>query len=336
MTTPLPVGPLTPYCSPEQLIQAPTGIDFFSIPPGTPLTGVTPQANTAEIANICQRATDLVDQCVKQPLRATVDTLPLYGPGVRVGVPSNGAPVELVLKRWPVLEVVSIQVSVNRLPWNFATVPSTAYQVKYPVVGLYNSSAPPAAAEGGQTVLLDPCWLSGSTLGNGTGPVWGPSWGHNQFVILTEYVNGWPHTGLTAAATVGATTLQVDDCTGWTITAPFVGAATGATGTVYDAGSQEVIHVTSASVTQGPGTLTLSSPLQNAHASGVIVSSLPQAVTWAAMLFACEVALERGATATTLMEIPGREVAQGAGVDTSYGSPAMWAEKILSVFARII
>lgn len=335
MTTPLPVGPLTPYCSPEQLIQAPTGVDFFSIPPGTPLTGVTPQANTAEISNICQRATDLVDQTCCQPLRATVDTLPLYGPGVRVGVPANGAPAELILKRWPVLEVISIQVAPNRLPWVFTSVPSTAFQVKYPVVGLYGSSAPAAAAEGGQTVLLDPYWLAGNGL-NGGGRGWGPGWGHNQFVIMTQYVNGWPHCGLTSAATAGATTLAVDDCTGWTITAPFAGAPTGATGTAYDAGNQEVIHVTSASAASGPGTLTLASPLQSAHAPGVIVSSLPQAVTWAAMLFACEIALERGATAMTMMEVPGREVAQKAGVDTSYGSPACWAEKILAPFARII
>ncbi len=256
---------------------------------------------------------------------------------MRVGVPASGAPAELILKRWPVLEVTSIQVAPNRLPWVFSDVPSTAYQVKYPVVGLYGSSAPTSAAEGGQTVLMDPRWLSGNGQTAPGGPGWGPSRGHDQYAIQVQYVNGWPHAGLTAAAAAaGDMTLHVDDCTGWTITAPFAGAATGATGTVYDAGSQEVIHVTGASAAQGPGTLTLSAPLLKDHASGVIVSSLPQAVTWAAMLFACEVALERGATATTIMEVPGREVAQGAGVDTSYGSPACWAEKILSVFTRII
>jgi hypothetical protein len=307
--------------TPELLMQAPTGCDFFSIPPGSPLVGVVPQANTAELSNICQRATDLVDQCCKQPLRATTDTLLLYGPGVRVGAQGNG-PATLILKRWPVLQVNSVQVARNCLPYVWTAVPGDLYQVQNPVSGLFGSIAPTAAAEGGQGVLVSQQYVN-----------W--AYGRDGLAIQVEYLNGWPHAGLTAAAVQGATSLSVDDCTAWAITSPLTGY-TGATGTVYDAGAQEVIHVTSASATSGPGTLTLSAPLANAHAAGVIVSSLPQAVGWAAILFCCEIALERGATAMTMMEIPGREVAQRAGVDTSYGSPAMWAEKILSVFSRII
>lgn len=289
----------------------------------------------AEISNICQRATDLVDQCVRQPLRATTDTLLLYYPGGRIGLKRDGSPAELILKRWPVLEVVSIQVAPNRLPWTWTPVPSTAWAVKYPVSGMYGSAAPGNAGEGGQTVLLDPCWLTGGTAGGRYGGRGCGSW-----AIQVEHLNGWPHAGLAAAASQGASqgasALAVDDCTGWVITSPFTGAPAGATGIVYDASNQEVIHVTSASATAGPGTLTLSAPLQYGHAQGVIVSSMPQSVGWATMLFACEEALERGATATSIMEVPGRQIAAGAGVDTSYGSPASWAEKILQSFARII
>src|SRR5581483_11384787 len=156
----------------------------------------------------------------------------LYGPGDRVGVdPSWCKPTDLILKRWPVLEVMSVQVAVNRLPWTFSTVPSSDYQVKYPVAGIYGSSAPASAGEGGQAVLHNPGWVRTDR-------------GRSGYAVLVQYVNGWPHTALTSAATAGATTLDVDDCTGWTITAPFAGAPTGATGTVYDAGAQEVIHVT--------------------------------------------------------------------------------------------
>jgi len=325
VTTPLPAGPLTPYITPEMLIQAPTGIDFFSIPAGTALTGVNPAANTAELANICARATGLTDECCRQPLRATTDTLPLYGPGVRVGTDRLcRRPTTLILKRWPVLEVTSVQVAPNRLPWAFTTVPATEYQVKHPVTGLYGSSAPASAGEGGQAVLLNPGWVRWDR-------------GRDGYVILTAYVNGWPHCGLTAAAAAGAASLAVDDCTGWVITAPFPGAPTGATGTVLDAAAQEVIHVTAASAQAGPGTLTLASPLAYAHQPGTAVSCLPQPAIWATMLFACEQALERGATATTIMEVPGREIAAGAGVDTAYGTPASWAEKILrGTFDRII
>ncbi|HEX5568683.1 MAG TPA: hypothetical protein VFY14_17455, partial [Streptomyces sp.] len=293
---------------------------------------VTSAQRLAEQSNICARATAMVDEACKQPLRATVDTLPLFGPGVRVGVPANGAPAELILKRWPVLEVISVQVAPNRLPWTFTTVPPTAYQIKYPVVGLYNSSAPAAAAEGGQTVLLDPCWLTGSGL-SGAGRGWAPGRGHDQYVIMVQHVNGWPHAATTAAASAGDTTLAVDDCTGWVITSPFSGAPTGATGTVYDAANQEVIHVTAASAAQGPGTLTLAAPLAYAHASGVMASTLPENVGWAAIMFCISQALARGATSTTVHQIPG-----GPGGGGSPG-PADWAKcarAALASYARII
>ena len=132
-------------------------------------------------------------------------------------------------------------------------------------------------------------------------------------------------------------TIAVDDCTGWVITPAFPGMASGATGTVYDAGGQEVIQVTAASATAGPGTLTLASPLAYEHAAGVMVSTLPQSVEWAAMLFAVAVALERGATAMKLPEVPGGRIAQTAGQDPSSGNPAKWAKDILcGTFDRII
>lgn len=277
----------------------------------------------------------MVDEICGQPLRATVDTYQLFGPGVRVGVPGNGAPVKLVLTRWPVLEIISVQVACNTLPWTFRTVPASALAIQYPVVGLYGSSAPASAAEGGQTILMDPLWLSGNGSGQlaPNGPGWGPAYGHGQYVIQVQYINGWPHTALTAAATIGATTLSVDDCTGWVISPPFPGAATGATGVVYDAASQEVIQVTAASAATGPGTLTLAAPLTFAHAAGVMVSTLPQSVVWAATLLGASQALTRGATSTTIRQIP-------PGSSSGGGERAMSLKKeatcLLAPFARII
>ena len=126
MTTPLPVSP-APYVTPELLVQAPTGISWTTIPPGGVRSGVTQAQKTAELSNICQRATTLVDGCVRQPLRATTDPLLLYGPGApRVGVPRNGCAEDatLIMTRWPVLEVVSVQYARNRLPYTWSTVPS--------------------------------------------------------------------------------------------------------------------------------------------------------------------------------------------------------------------
>jgi hypothetical protein len=327
VSTPLPVGPLTPYVTPAALKQAPTGVDFSDIPAGGIRRGVTQEQKTAELANICARATALVDKCCKQPLRATIDPLPLYGPGApRVYVPRGRGdqPATLIMTRWPVLEVVSVQYSKNCLPYNWSTVPAGLAVPAHPPAGLYGSSAPAAAGEGGQAIKLAAGYID-----------W--RYGPEGYAILTEYVNGWPHCGLTAAADEDATELQVDDCTGWVITPVFPGAATGATGTVYDAGGQEVIQVTAASAASGPGTLTLAAPLANAHDAGVMVSTLPQSVEWAAMLFAIATALERGATAMKLPEVPGGRIAQSAGQDPSSGNPAKWAKDILcGTFDRII
>lgn len=269
----------------------------------------------------------MVDQACKQPLRATIDTLPLYGPGApRVYVPRGrgSEPVTLIMTRWPVLEVVSVQYSRNQIPYNWSTVPSGLAVPAYPPSGLYGSSAPPATGEGGQSIRVAAGYID-----------W--RYGPLGYAILPEYVNGWPHCGLTSLAAQGATEIDVDDCTGWVITAAFPGAATGATGTVYDAGDQEIVQVTAASVTSGPGTLTLASPLAYEHAAGVMVSTLPQSVVWAAILFCCAQALERGATSMTLPTVPGGHIAQAAGQDTSSGDPAKWAKCILQgTFDRII
>jgi hypothetical protein len=327
----LPVAGLTSYVTPAALIQAPTGVDFRDIPAGGIRRGVTEQQKTAELANICARATALVDKTCKQPLRATIDTLPLYGPGApRVYVPRGRGdqPVTLIMTRWPVLEVVSVQYARNCIPYDWSTVPSGLAVPAKPPSGLYGSSAPAAAGEGGQAIKVAAGYID-----------W--RYGPEGYAILPEYANGWPHCGLTVAATpvTGDTpqTIEVDDCTGWVITPVFPGAASGATGTVFDAGGQEVIQVTAASASAGPGTLTLASPLACSHDAGVMVSTFPQTVEWAAMLFAIATALERGATAMKLPEVPGGRIAQAAGQDPSSGNPAKWAKDILcGTFDRII
>jgi hypothetical protein len=146
-----------------------------------------------------------------------------------------------------------------------------------------------------------------------------------------ENVNGWPHCGLTSDVASGEDEIQVDDCTAWAITSPLTGY-TGATGTVYDAGSQEVVQVSSTSAAAGPGTVTLASPLQSSHAAGTIVSTLPPNIGWAVIMFAVSQALARGATSTTVHQIPGGPGGKSAG-------PEEWAacaRAMLGDYRRII
>lgn len=266
----------------------------------------------------------MADEYCAQPLRATIDPLHLTGPGPRVGVYRDGRPTSLILKRWPVLEVVSIQVAPNKMPYQWVTVPPSEYTIGYPIQGMYGSSAPPASGEGGQEVLLNPGWVRWDR-------------GHNGYAVQVTYVNGWPHAGLPSAATPvtsGTQVIAVDDCSGWVITSPFTGEQTGATGTVYDAQNQEVIQVTAASAAQGPGTLTLASPLAYQHNPGVIVSTLPRSALMGIIWFCASVALTRGATATSNREVP------ASGVSTAGPkSPedlAKTAKCLLDPYRRII
>ena len=313
MTTPLPLG-LAPYISPTTLLTAPTGIDWESLVPGD---DVTPAQNMAEIWNLCARATSRCDGYTNQALRATADVELLHGPDYRVTVgPASGGALptpywgnsgaqnaRLIMSRWPVLAVTQVQVCPNgQWPRQWTTLPTGYAEPEVPPLGVYGSVAPGGSAEGGQAVIVGGGYIN-----------W--QYNRNGWAILVSYINGWPHTSLTSAAAAGAESLSVNDCTGWA-TANYYGTATGATGTVEDSGQQEAIHVTSTSVTAGPGTLTLSEALNYPHAAGTIVTTMPQAIQQACILFCTAEALTRGATSTTIHSIGGHAQHTGGDIES--------------------
>lgn len=319
MTTPLPVGPLSPYVTPELLTQAPTGISWSTIPPGR---DVTYEMRLAEQSNICQRATAMIDAYCNQVLRATVDVEQQPGPNYRMTIQTGVATTRIVMQRWPILQIINVEVAANAIfPRQWTSLQSGMWDIEVPVVGLYGTSAPSSAGEGGQAIILPPGTVTWNL-------------GRNGYLVRTTYINGWPHTGLTANVTAGSQSISVDDCTGWGITGENTGFV-GATGTIYDAGSQEVIQVTSTSTVSGPGTLTLAVPLTFNHDAGTMVTTLPASVTWAAILFCSSIALTRGATATTIQTIPGGGGSAGTG-SKQPGDLAGEAELLLNPFRRTI
>jgi len=109
------------------------------------------------------------------------------------------------------------------------------------------------------------------------------------------YVSGWAHAGLTSMALAGATSVPVDDVTGWA----------GASGYLYDGTSTEPVTVSAVTpnapvmlpngagiALAGPGTLTLTSPLVYGHGAGTVLSALPETVLRGAALFAAVQAIE--------------------------------------------
>jgi hypothetical protein len=279
---------------------------------------------------VCWQATGIVDSFVNQVLRATVDTDQLSGPDFRLTVDNNGI-CRAIMQRWPVTSILAAQVSPNAtFPRQWSPIPAGSWDIETPVLGVYGSSAPSSSGEGGQAILIQPGYVNWCA-------------GRNGYRLSASYLNGWPHTSLTAEVEAGASTIEVDDVTGFGITD--VAGFTGASAFAYDGASTETVTVSAVSadsmmtlpnsggtVAAGPGTLTLSSPLTFSHGVGVMVSSLPQNILWATALAATVQALESGIQAITVQNIPGSMTTGGHGtaaLETQY-------QDLLKPFKRVI
>jgi hypothetical protein len=318
VTIPLPAGQ-TPYITSTMLTDGswPTGVSFASIPPGRLATDAQRQAAAASLA---AEATSEADSYCNQPLRCTLTTEFFHGPGdYRVEIQTGSGLCRVILQRLPILGINSVMVSPNTFPRQWVTVPDGYYAPEYPALGLYDSIAPSAGGQGGQAILIAQGYVNWCL-------------GRHGFAIQVQYTHGWPHCGLTAPAEAGAEEITVDDCTGWAVT---TAAGTGAAGVIYDSGGQEALKVTEASVTAGPGTLTLATALSYAHDAGVMASSFPQNIIWGTALFAASAALTRGATATTVQEAPGRGSGSGGGPASQSGLKGQ-AQKLLAAYRRTI
>lgn len=255
---------------------------------------------------------------VNQPLHATIDTEQLTGPGTfRFQLENGTGRAWLLLSRSPVTSVLGGQITpAAAFPPQWTALAANQFRIAQPVIGVYGTTSPGGSGDGGQAVYLAP--------GNAT---W--LFGRNAYDVQVTYINGWPHTSLTAPATAGARLITVDDCTGW---GPPAGMSSGATGTLYDEGQQEVVTCVAASATSGPGVLSLAAPLNYAHSYGVLCSTLPGSIQQATIYLAVAQALARGATATSVQAIPGSMVGQGANMKDFEDA----GKRILHTYRRVI
>lgn len=321
---PWPAGH-TPYVTPEQLSQWPTGVSWNTFPPKTGSTEPTPAQKYAVLSMICLQASQRADQIVDQPLRSVQTTEELSGPNYRVTVQNSSGNGRFIAARWPVTQVISMQVASSSVwPRQWTMLPAGNFEPEYPVDGLYGASVPSAGA-GGQGILFAPGYVT-----------WPSGWpgatvtGRSAFRVSATYLSGWPHACLTAAASAGDSTIAVDDCTGWLITGTS-GIRIGAAGIIYDAlgGGQEPVVCTAASAASGPGTLTLASDLNYDHGTGIMASAMPNTAQWATALLAGRAALIRGATATTIQTTGGKQQATPGGLEGE-------ARSLLSTFHRTV
>lgn len=313
----------TPYITPNMLTNAPTGIAWNIIPAPKSTT----QSQLAEQTNICWRATAIIDGYVNQVFRSTIDNEQRSGPGdFRINIEQATGNIRWLLSRWPITQILAVQISANSFPRQWVTVPSGYYDIENPVITSYGSYVPSGSGgAGGQSIIIAPY----------------ASWrnGRQGFRFLASYVNGWPHAGLMASCAAGATTLTVDDVTGFA----------GATAMVYDGVSTESVQIASVTANSpvqlpngvgtaqaGPGTLTLSTGTQFAHTGSnpaeVVVSAIPGNLLWATVLASAVQALESGIQAVTIQNLPGSNTVGGHGVEAL----TLEYERILQPYKRVV
>jgi len=304
------------------LINAPTGVSWNTIP-GLNASGAE---QVVQALNLCARATSTIDAYLELPLRATINTETVYGPGDERCQLRRDGTARLLLSRPPVVEVIS---GVMRLAAQFPKVggnviPANMMAPEKPVMSIYGSVSPGSVAEVGQAVIVAPGYLSYAGGRMGT-----------EMVIT--YLNGYPHTQLTANVAAGAQDILVDDITG--MVSQLTGA--GAFCTLYsgDDAIQEAAVVASvtpatAGMIAGPGTLHLTAPLAYSHRAGDLFTTLPATVQQAAILMASSMALQRGATATVVQSFGGGANRGGAaGINSA--DLANEAEVLIHPYKRV-
>jgi hypothetical protein len=268
------------------------------------------QEVAAEVNNCLWRASSIVDTYARQVLRSTIASEELAGPGVpRCNVDRSTGNGVLQAKWWPVTEVLAIQVSPSRaFPPVWATVPAGQWRIRHPLISV-GDSASATAPDGGWTIDVAPGWISWHGCGRGPAPgAWAGGGGRGGQLVQVCYVNGWPHTSLTADAAEGATSLDVDDVTGWAGASGFAydGAATEQmAGESVSAATPVVLPYGAGTAQGGPGTVALTSPLNFSHQAGTVVSALPADVIYATILAAAVQALTGGTDAITIQSVGG-------------------------------
>lgn len=284
-----------------------------------PLPTSTLQQQIAEQTNIAWRATGEVDSFCNQPLRATLDIEEDIGPEYRITV-QNGL-ASMIVSRWPVVQVIGGQVSnAATLPPHWVTIPGDMMRPRTALIGSYGTSTPGMDAQGPAQIDIAGGFVT-----------WGA--GRQAIRLQVAYTNGWPHTSLTADAPAGSTTLLVDDVT----------AFAGASSFVYDSAETETVRIVSVvanapvtvmgvSVPVGPGTITLAAATTHAHNTSIVVSSLPQVVSWATILFAAAEVLTEGAVSYTIQSVRG----SASSAEADQKSLRAMAHSLLKPFRRVI
>lgn len=294
-----------------------------------PKSGSSPADQLAAQLEICWVVTSEMDTLAAQTLRATVDVEQEFGPDFIVTILPNGW-ARFLLSHWPILRLVSAQYasagSIPPITWT--AIPATSMITEHTGLPTTGTIVPSGAGPGPTAALIAPGYIDWNA-------------GRKGYLVQVTSINGYPTAGIDTAVLAGATTIHVDDVTGWWDPVQLAGAR----GTIYDPPLRETVTVAGmtpdvAGAISGPGTLTLASALQFNHTPGeasttlpntnILLSSMPNAVIQAGMYLATHYGLIRGGT-SAVVQSSRPQSTQGSGGSQWYDR----AEKLLSRFARV-
>lgn len=250
MTMPMPLRTV-PYLGLAEFKAMPTWVDLDDLIPG----GSASQ-NDAELNNVLIRASAWADNYCKQPIKASYQ---VENTTARV---DKWGRIFIHPKFNPVRSIAAVSYGV-----------SLGSMTQVPAAGLDGDQA---WVEDEKGVIIVLSGINGAWAGRlqfGPAPAYS-----TEVYVQFEYVAGYGNGVLVADTASGATTLQLDDVTG------FQAASTTLAGTAYNAsvariwepGEEEAVTVQS--VNASASTLTLTSSTLNSHTAGVQVSEIPPEV----------------------------------------------------------
>jgi len=273
-------GIVEPYVSLNEVKFSPTAsaIDFSNL-----IENASQVAQDRALSDLIKRASSKADIFCYGPLGTLNATSNTENGWYR---PNRDGNITFTPSYTPVLEVTDIQVG-----WG----PGDGLQE-------ITISSSNVAIDRYQFILTAPTTLG---LYFGSLGIAGARWGYqsNMWCQYT-YINGWFNTFTTATSAAGATTLHVTDT---------LGLYPGMTFTIWDGMNDEVVTVASVTAT----TITLASPTQYPHGSGVNVSTMPAAIKQAVIHFIVAMVKERGQGGLVINDI-GEPSAISARSETSY------------------
>jgi hypothetical protein len=249
------------YISVAEYKNAPTAVDFDNL-----VVGGNAAAQDAELANVILRASSYMDEYFNQNLLAGTTT-----ETKRIRITQDGN-LPIHPANTPVVALVSLSYGAD--PNSLIALPDPSkcwFEAQQIIVPLANLAFPSYSSQGP---------LGFGFSGSPRTPLY----------CKYTYVAGYVNSIFASSTSAGASSLTVTDASG---------IVPGETFRIFDGANSETVTVSS-SYTFGSATVTLVSPMVNAHSAGATIGNLPNAIKQACILLTSAFIKVRGDNSLTM------------------------------------